>query len=432
MLQNLIKEFRANFANLSIKNSFVRNSFVLTIGTTIAQAIPVLLSPILARLFSPEEFGLLAIVSSITVIINVISTGKFETAIILTKNKREAANLVGISLTLSLLISLLALVIFFFFSDTLIRMLNQPKLEYWIFICPLISFLISIYQIYNEWCIRNAKFFNLSINKITNSTSITISNLIIGLSKVTSGGLIIGEIIGRFISAISSVISALKLDLSSFKQINLLYFYPLAKRYKSCPKYIMPGQLLNIVGSQLPIFIITRYFSEKDVGFYSLATMTLTVPVSIVSLAIRDVFKSKAREEYSLKKNCKTIYIRTFKSLFLISVLIFGVLFLITPKLFEFIFGSNWHTAGLFARVFCPMILVNFISESLTGMFFVANGMKKVLIWQIIYISFNIISLSVGVFFYDDILKVLIFFVTGRIIVDIISLNMTYNLAKGL
>ena len=101
----LSKEIKSNLAAFSNKNGFIRNSFNLTLGTAISQGIPVILSPVLTRLFSPEDFGLYAIVTSITVIISALSTGKYETVIVIAEDKKDAVNLVSLSLFLSLLIS---------------------------------------------------------------------------------------------------------------------------------------------------------------------------------------------------------------------------------------------------------------------------------------------------------------------------------------
>jgi O-antigen/teichoic acid export membrane protein len=424
-------EINSYLKALSNENGFIRHSFTLSVGTTIAQAIPIVFSPVLTRIFSPEEFGLLAVVSSISAIISVISTGKFETVIVVADDKKDAANLVAVSLILSLLISLLVSIILIFFSDVIIYMLKQPRLKYWIFICPLSALFISVYQVYNEWCIRGSQYVRLSLNKIINSSSITGSNLFFGFTKIADGGLIIGELTGRFISAASCIISALRKDYSTFTMISWKRSKELIIKFRECPTFILPGQLINMLGGQIPILIISYFFSEKEVGFFSVARMALTVPVSMITLAVRDVFKQRANDEYRLKKNCLNIYKRMAKSLLILSILIFGVLFFILPTVFTFVFGQKWKEAGEFAQIFCPMVMINFISESFTGLFYITKKLRKVLFWQILYFSFTVIFLFAGYYIFKDIKMVLISFVTGRIMVDLISLSMTYKLSKG-
>lgn len=404
---------------------------ILTVGTSFAQLVPILFSPILSRLFSPKEFGLLAVVSSITAIISVISTGKYETAILITKDKRDAAHVISISLIISFFVSIISLIVFLFFSETLISILNQPRLEHWIFICPLISFFISIYQCYNEWCVKNSKFVQLSYNKIINSSSITFSNLFFGFSRIIDGGLIFGELFGRFTTAFIAVFSIIKSDLIYFKQISLSRLFYLIKRFRECPLYILPAQLLNTIAGQVTVLMISAFFTESEVGYYSWTIMVLSVPASIISLTIRDVFRQRANEEFKKNKNSIAIYIKTVKFLSIISFIIFGILFIILPTLFSFVFGAQWKMAGEFGRILCPTIMISFIAESVSGMFIVAEKMREALFWQILFFGVTVFSLWIGFVVFRDIKSVLFCYMIGRSFVFLINLSMTYRFAKG-
>jgi len=77
---------------------------------------PLLFYPILGRIFTPEEFGLLATLTSITAILGVLATGKYDQGILIADSKKEAADLVGFTVLLSLIvltISFITLQVFF-------------------------------------------------------------------------------------------------------------------------------------------------------------------------------------------------------------------------------------------------------------------------------------------------------------------------------
>ncbi|NVO11259.1 MAG: oligosaccharide flippase family protein [Bacteroidales bacterium] len=431
MIKKYFSDINLIIKDITNKNDFIRKSIILTLGTVVAQAIPVIFSPILTRLFLPEEFGLLAILGSITAIISVISTGKYETAVLIAKNRRDAVNIIGVSILLSFIISVIATILFFFFSDILIKLLNQPRLGNWIFLCPLLSFLISIYQCYNEWVVRENKFSNLAINKIINSSSITISNLFYGLIRIFQGGLILGELTGRFLSAISCVYSAFRIDYKIFKKISWKRMLFLSRINSSCPKYVLPGQLLNTIAGQVAILLIASFFSETEVGLYSMTGLILSVPASLISLTVRDVFRQRANEEFKIRGNCHSIYMKTFKIVLALSIVIFFILFLILPDFISFFFGSKWREAGIYARILCPTIMISFVAECFWGMFFIANKMKSVLLWQSQFLFFTIFSIVIGHIVFHDIKYTLICFSIGRSIVYLINLRMTYLFAKG-
>jgi len=64
------------------KSDFKKNVLTLMAGTTIAQAIPIAISPILTRLYTPEEFGLFALFLAIVSIFGVVATMRYEMAIV--------------------------------------------------------------------------------------------------------------------------------------------------------------------------------------------------------------------------------------------------------------------------------------------------------------------------------------------------------------
>ena len=80
-------------------------------GTGLAQAIPIAISPILTRIYTPEEFGVFALYMAIASILTVLVTGRYEMAILLPKKDRDAMSLVALSIALSFFISIILLII---------------------------------------------------------------------------------------------------------------------------------------------------------------------------------------------------------------------------------------------------------------------------------------------------------------------------------
>ena len=92
---------------LKPKSEFSRNVLTLMTGTTIAQAIPIAISPILTRIYTPEEFGIFALYMAFISIGAAIVTGKYEMAILLPKRNEYAKYLVVISIFLTTCFSIL-------------------------------------------------------------------------------------------------------------------------------------------------------------------------------------------------------------------------------------------------------------------------------------------------------------------------------------
>ena len=80
------------------RSEFVRNVLTLITGTTIAQAIPIAIGPILTRIYTPEEFGLYGIFIAIVSIVSVVATARYELAIIQPKLDKDVNHLVALSI----------------------------------------------------------------------------------------------------------------------------------------------------------------------------------------------------------------------------------------------------------------------------------------------------------------------------------------------
>lgn len=411
---------------LPIKGGFAKNALILTVGTSVAQAFPILFYPILGRIFSPSDFGLLATIASITAIITIISTGKYEASILIAKSNKEAANIIGLVLLLSFSILFISFIFLQIFSEQMSVWMNSPSLGKWLFVPAISGFAIVIYGCYNEWCVRNKYFVNLSWNKIINSSATTLSKLFFGLIKLLSGGLILGDLLGRIISACGCIYRAIKKDKNAFLQISFIEIKLVAKRYINFPKIYLPGQLLNTVGGQIPILLIGILFNSYEVGLFSMTMSLLSVPIIVISSAINDTFRQKANEEYHKNNQCRTIFVRMLKILSVVSLIGLGLLYFILPKLFELILGSQWLKAGEYSQILLLMICFSFVSNSLGSVLIIAEKLKISLLWQIYYFIISFASIIMGKYILNDIESTLYFYSIGMISVYTLQIILCY------
>jgi len=420
------------FKKKSIKSEFAKNALTLTIGTSIAQAFPIFFYPILGRIFVPSDFGLLATLTSITSILAVVGSARYESSILIAASKKEAANIVGLVLILSFSTSVISFFGLHFFSTQLVNWFDEPEINKWLFIPPISAFAIIIFKTYNEWCVRNKYFISLSWNKIINASATTLSKVALGLLKYTNNGLVVGDLIGRVISALGCIIRALITDKEAFLQVSYKKIISVAKQYKDFPKFYLPGSLIDVVNSQLPTFMIAAFFNSREVGFFAMAGSILSVPASVISVAVMDVFRQRANEEWVKFGNCINIYKKAVKYMFfiIVPVSIFLVFFL--PDLFSIILGKTWYTAGIYARILLPNVVILFMFQVVSAIFVITNKMKASFIWQIYSITLTLVALYLGGYVFKDIKMTLICYVVARSIANLSRFYLTYKYAQGL
>ena len=384
------------------KSEFNRNILTLLTGTTIAQAIPIAISPILTRIYTPEDFGIFAIFLAITLIIGSIANGRYELAIMIPKKDEDAINIFALGFIITTSISLLLLVLVLIFQRYFIFLLKNEEIGVWLYFVPISVFFFGIFNILNYFNNRKKNYKDISNANILKSIVAAIIQLSIGFIQQGATGLISGQIISQFFANTKLLKNIIK-DKVLISKITKKKIIALARRYKNFPKYSMPSGLLNITSLQVPVFLLGTFFNTTIVGFYSLSYRFINLPMSIIGSSIGQVFFQKSSELKNDKKALKKITLETYKKLFKIGILPFAIITVFGDYIFAFVFGKDWIVAGEYAQLLAIWILFLFIHSPITNLFSTLEKQKDALLFNIIIIFSRILIISLGGFFFKDV-----------------------------
>lgn len=395
--------------NLLPKSAYARNVLTLMTGTSLAQAIPIAISPILTRLYSPEEFGRFALYMAITMIASVLVTGRYELAILLPRQDRDALQITALAIVLSMTISTALLLIVIFLAQPMAVLLGDAALIPWLYWIPASTLLLGIYQSLNYWSNRKAQYKRLAISRTAQSTSVALTQMGSGYAGSGASGLVVGQVAGQVLA--TSVLARLiwREDQRLIRTLQPLRSLVLAKKYIDFPKYLIAAHGFNSASSQMPVLLLSAFFNTATAGFFTLTQRIIAAPMSLVAGALGDVFRQEASHAYINQGNCEEIYKRTFKRLLLISIFPFLIFFFVAPDLFSMIFGEQWRVAGEYAKILTPMAFLQFITSPLSSMFLIAEKQRLDLMWQIFLFLLVLISLLVGKFLLSSNLALILF-----------------------
>ena len=121
---------------LCLKLKSFQNFFLLSGGTALGQIIVVVFMPILTRLYTPNEFGLLASYVAILSLLSTASCLRYEIAIPLPKVDRIAMLVLVISVILLLFSVILTFLILLFYNKNLSAVLNNAQISTFFWIIP--------------------------------------------------------------------------------------------------------------------------------------------------------------------------------------------------------------------------------------------------------------------------------------------------------
>lgn len=346
------------------RSPFARNVLLMSSATSLGQLLVIAAAPILTRLFSPEDFGVLGVYASILGIVSVVASLRYEQAIPLPKSDAVAANVLVAALYFALLISLVTGIAIFFFKTRIAELVGLSGHEYTLYLIPVGVLLVGAFQCLSNWAIRKEAFPAIAQTTLMQGGGSVATQLAAGIVGAGAPGLVIGQIVGQ-VAGLGRLARLLVNDPGRpIKSVSTRNLKRVIGRYRSFPIVFTWSALLNSIGLMGPTILLAAFYGATVVGWYALVQRILGVPTSLLGRAVTNAFFSEsarlARED---PPELGRLFLSVLKNLTLMGVVTIVPLGLISPWLFPFVFGDNWTTAGRYAMILTPMILLQFLTS---------------------------------------------------------------------
>jgi O-antigen/teichoic acid export membrane protein len=393
------------------QRGFVRNVSVLAGGTALGQGIVILASPILTRLYTPEDFGILAVYTAILGIVVVMASLRYELAIPLPKEHSLAANLLVGALALIGIISLLTVMAIWSFGHSIVQLTNTPLLPY-LWLIPIGVALTGSLQVFSYWASRNGQFTLIAYTKSLQGAGLVGVQLLAGLFGMGPLGLIAGTIVGGAVG-LGMLIrrrTPIAPDTSNRGVLTAL------GRYRKFPLYNLWGALMNVGGLQAAPLLLASFFSPAVAGYYSLTLRVLSLPAALVGQAVGQVFYPTVAKGLHNQDVTRSLVVKTATALLSISLPVFLIITLVGPELFRFVFGADWEQAGTYASLLAPWLLLSFVSSPLSTFVLAKEKQRQAFLITLYETGLRIGALAVGAFFSSSLLAVGLYSAAGWLI----------------
>ncbi len=359
--------------------NYWRSVVAVLSGTAMAQALPVLGSLVIARLYAPEDFGIYSAWLGAVSIVAIVSTGRFELALALEADGEPRQKAVFAALlTLLLAFAALALItaLFCLFASKLLESTSGALAAAF---APT-ALLIALVQIYLSWAAADGSYATLSWLRIIQAGAITALQLGAGAWFASAESLAAAHLLGLCLTVgVGLYTLPLKLPTQPYKPL-LVEFWSKHRRF---PLWSLPADALNMACAQLPLLIVASRFGAEFAGYLALTMRTLGVSFGVLGTAVLDVFKRQASHSYRERGDCRADFVRTFRVLMLGSVIACAAIALVSEEIYAIGFGERWRTAGLIALWFLPLYALRLVASPLSYTFYIAGKQHLDLIWQI-------------------------------------------------
>lgn len=331
-------------------SAFVRSVAIVGMGGVGAQAIALLFSPILTRMFGPDEMGALSLFISLTALGGQIGTLSYHNAVPLAKSDGEMLALVKLCKRGAQFFSLLCVLILFFafFFQGEFSGFSGRLQDYWAL--PVAIYIIAECNASNALLIVKGAFRASSIATVLQALFNGFFSVLAGLALGSAQALILANVlshVGRYYflrKAKDGVCSALALD------VEVTSLRGVAQKHKGFLLYRAPQEIINAVAANVPILILGYQYGFEIVGYYGLAMRVLAVPSTVIGQAIGPVFYPKVSKAIFEKRQATRLISTLTIALGVVGALPYGLIFFFGESIFEFVFGPFWGLGGEYAR----------------------------------------------------------------------------------
>jgi len=420
------------FRKKIIGSDFIKNVFFLMSGYFVANIISLGTAPIITRLFTPANFGLLALFGAIVATISGIGSLCYERAILLPKKNEEAINLVFLSVLILIVITITASLAMLLFKNEIIGLFGDKDLGIWYWFLPAGILLNGLLMVLRFWSIRNKRFRAVSFATAAEASVSVLTKILIGFFiGAYAGGLILGFIFGILAAFLTLLIKSSARDFKKYRlNVSRNEVKYRATLYKSFPVFASWNVLINIFSRNMVIYVFSAFFSPAIVGFYSLCASFLGRSVNLVSESVQRVYFQKAAQELSNKENMRKGFLKVTFVLMMIGFLPFLLLAIFGQTLFVIIFGESWSTSGVYIQIMAPWFFLLLISSPANVIYEVCQKQNIKLVLNIASLIMRFFSLFFGYHISKNPQVALGMFVAVNILFEMVLIIVAYSIVK--
>jgi O-antigen/teichoic acid export membrane protein len=328
----------------------------LATGNGISQGITLLGYMLLARVYHPEDFGLLGVIAGIGTIGGTSASLRYDFTILLPKRRRGA----DLATYAALVVALCGSIAFTLVAGLLSAMHVGEWAGFWWLIGPMV-FGLAVINVLGFVQNREARYRHISTVQIVRSGAMVAGSFLLAGFQA---GLVYGYCIGVLAGSASAVWLNRRADGYVYKRWSGRRVSAWLRTHRKFLKFSFPAVFVGAFAAQLPIFLISAYLGQQAAGYFSIIQRTVSGPTQLVSRAINRVYLQKLASMRAHRQPIaefqSSITRKTFVATFAVSAAFAAFCLLGGYKL---AFGSRWVGLDQLALILLPVMLVGFVSK---------------------------------------------------------------------
>lgn len=403
---------------MGIGNSkLVREAATLVSGNMLAQVITLAAYFVLTRIYTPDDYGLFNIFYSYIEVLIIFSTCKYELAIVVADDEREAAAVSRFALRMNTLVSAGLLTVALVLWLTGLLPGNLAQLGWMVLLIPPLVFFCGTSRVYSFLYNRFHRYEMIAVSDSVNAGSGALLKIVLGLFGFSQSGLPIGTVIGQAAANINY-----RLRLKSLPNAQAIRNIPnserraAAKKHRNFPFFVATKDFINTFSSNLPFLWAALYFERAEVGLFGLALTFTMQPVNILSVAFERVLYARTAETVRDRQPLMHLLCRFLLPLMAVALPIVVLAGFVAEPVFVFCFGDRWQGCGVFVQTLLPLALATLCCNSLMFIPNVFSSQRTEFVFYLVLLALRVAAIAIGVGVGDFLLAITLYAAAGTLV----------------
>lgn len=355
--------------------AFLRAYGTVAVGNAGGQVAVALSAPILSRIYTPENYGISGVVVSIATVALVVATLRYDSVILSGRSRSARANAAALAMLLilgfsAILAAALGALVAMRDVDLAQRVLTDPI----ILLAPLLVVVTGVdSSLLENFLVVSRNYRRLATAGFARGTGAAAGQIALGLLGLGPLGIILGRLVGHLL-AIAMMAAAVGADgaRALAREVRRRRMRRVATAHYRQAVFMAPANALNVVASQIPVFLLTPLFGAASAGAYYF--------INAIAMSGLWFFMSNAsglilREATVRRQRGQAVFPFIATLVLLVAAPAFGVATLMAffgVPFVTFIFGDQWALSGqIFTyTAFYYAAIPTFIPASATAQLF--------------------------------------------------------------
>ena len=340
------------------RRPFLKNVSIMLSGSVAGQMVSILLSPVLTRLYSPQQFGVLSVYTALLTILVVVASLRYELTVPMAATEEDAVNLVALCGCVLLAMTTAVGIASYSFPEELLKALwptpiNSAYIASYRGLFILGFLCLGAYYIALYLGTREGAFRAIARTRLYQGVVGPVSQIGLALLGAGAPGLVIGSILGQSAGTLGLFQRLFRSRDPLVGMVSWHRMWTLAKRYRRFPLIASWAALIDSAGgAQLLYLLVSFSYSARIAGFIFLAERVVARPLSIVGTSILQVFMGEAGKTAATEPaKLKTRFYQVVSRQFLLASVWIVASNLIAALVFPKVFGAQWGDAVTYLQV---------------------------------------------------------------------------------